>query len=97
MNNLSDLGSALRTARLEAKRSQRDIARAAGLTQATVDRLEHNAIDPRYSTIRRILKELGHELIVVPRSSLSIVSDVLRPSEDRPLIDIDGSDDDDDQ
>ena len=89
MNQLIDLGAALRAARTKAKRSQRSLARAAGTTQATIDRLEHNQIDPRLSTVRRLLHELDYELVAIPRQSLFVVRDVIdQNDDDTPLIDL---------
>ena len=89
MKQLSDLGATLRTARTTAKRSQRSLAESAGTTQATIDRLEHNQIDPRLSTVRRLLNELGYELIAIPHRSVSLVRDLIDQSGDEtPLIDL---------
>ena len=89
MNQLTDLGATLRFARTKARRSQRNLATAADTTQATVDRLEHNQIDPRLSTVRRLLHELGYELVAIPRESLFVVRDLIdQNDDDAPLIDL---------
>jgi len=93
MSQQTDLGSTLRAARMKAKRSQRSLAEGAKTTQATVDRLEHNQIDPRFSTVRRLLHELGYELVVIPHHSLPLVRDIMVPGDDdTPLIDLNDED-----
>jgi transcriptional regulator with XRE-family HTH domain len=90
LNQLSDLGAALRIARTNSKRSQRSLAEAAKTTQATVDRIEHNQIDPRLSTLRRLLGELDYELVAIPRQSLMTVRDLIdQNDDDAPLIELD--------
>ncbi len=44
--------------------SQRDLAEAAGVPQSTVARIERGVIDPRASTLNRLLKACGLELTV---------------------------------
>lgn len=89
---LTDLGNSLRVARLKAKRSQRNLAQAAKMTQDQLSRLEHNQLDPRYSTIRRVLKELGYELVAVPSTTLPLIADLIAPDGDAPLIDLSSED-----
>lgn len=88
MRRLLNFGETLRALRTEGKRSQRDLAGAAHVTQAQIDRIEHNQVDPRYSTVRRLLTELGYELVAVQATQLSLIADVLETrGEEKPLID----------
>ncbi len=57
------LDEVLRRARLEARLSQRELAQKAGVTQATVARIERGQISPRYETVVRLLRACGVELL----------------------------------
>lgn len=56
----------LRRARQSAGLSQRDLARAAGTSGATVAAYESAAKDPRARTLARLLEATGHTLAVAP-------------------------------
>jgi len=47
--------------------TQRDLATAAGVPQATVGRIEAGLVSPRTDTLARLLYASGHELVVEPR------------------------------
>lgn len=79
MNRISDLGCFIRTARLQQDRTQRNLALRAATSQAYIDKLEHNQIDARLSTIVRILGALGYELTALTAEELGIVNDLARP------------------
>lgn len=57
----------LRQSRRRASLSQRELARRAGVPQSTVGRIETGDIDPRASTLNRLLRACGFELESVPR------------------------------
>jgi predicted transcriptional regulator len=86
MKNLDDIAAAIRKARLNAGRSQRSIAQSIGTSQPYIDKLEHNQVDPRYSTVLRILKELDYAVIAIPRVITPLVRDLLYQGDDEPLI-----------
>ena|SRR5579884_2307514 len=57
---------ALRWARLTANLSQRALAEGAGVPQSTIARIEAGSIDPRVSTLSRLLHACGFDLEVEP-------------------------------
>jgi predicted transcriptional regulator len=57
----------LKKARRESGLSQRALAKAAGVPQSTVGRIESGAIDPRAGTLQRLLEACGWDLILEPR------------------------------
>ena len=60
-------GTILRQARRRADLTQRDLAERAGLPQSTIGRIEAGSIDPRASTLRRLLRACGSDLETAPR------------------------------
>lgn len=60
------IGSALRDARRAAGLQQEELARRAGVSRMTVQRLEAGTIDPRVSTVLVLARALGLELLLVP-------------------------------
>ena len=59
--------SILRYVRRKANFSQRELARRAGTTQATISRVEEGLISPRFDTLERLLDACGFELQAIPR------------------------------
>lgn len=57
----------LARARRAAGMSQRALAARAGVPQSTVGRIEAGLMDPRVSTLERLLRECNAELVVTPR------------------------------
>jgi transcriptional regulator with XRE-family HTH domain len=57
---------ALREARKRLGLKQEEIARRAGLSRMTVQRIETAAIDPRLSTVVVLARALGMEVMLVP-------------------------------
>lgn len=57
-------GPMLRAARRRARMTQRELATAAGVPQATVGRIEAGTVSPRAETLGRLLRATGHELFV---------------------------------
>lgn len=60
------IGEALRAARQASGLGQEEVARRAGVSRMTVQRLETGAIDPRESTLTLVARTLGLELVLVP-------------------------------
>lgn len=54
----------LRTARRRAGLTQRELASATGLPQATIGRIEAGRVSPRADTLARLLQATGHELSI---------------------------------
>ena len=59
-------GRMLRSARRRARLSQRQLAAAAGVPQATVGRIEAGIVSPRIDTLTALLSAAGAELEVTP-------------------------------
>lgn len=60
------IGAALREARRAAGLQQEELARRAGVSRMTVQRLEAGTIDPRVSTVGVLARALGLDLLLVP-------------------------------
>ena len=59
------LGDYIRELRFHADLSQRQLATAAGVTPAMVARIESdNVIDPKLSTVSRLVAAMGHRLLI---------------------------------
>lgn len=71
-------GAAFAKARRAAGLSQAELAERAGVSRMTVQKLEAGTIDPRASTLDVLARELGLELVFVPRSLSDAVDDFLR-------------------
>ncbi|MGH2784550.1 MAG: helix-turn-helix domain-containing protein [Actinomycetota bacterium] len=56
----------LRAARRRAGLSQRTLSQRTGVPQSTIGRIETGAIDPRASTLDRLLRACGSELDSLP-------------------------------
>lgn len=61
-----DAAAELRTARRRAGQTQRELARAAGTSQATIAAYESGAKTPGVDTLSRLLAAAGCRLTVVP-------------------------------
>jgi predicted transcriptional regulator len=61
------LAEGVRTARRLAGLSQRELARRAGVPQSTVARIELETIEPRSSTVEKVLSAAGYEIKIEPR------------------------------
>jgi predicted transcriptional regulator len=62
----------LRIARKKAGLSQRELAARAGVPQSTIARIETGEIDPRNSTLDRVLSECGYSLELEQRLGIGI-------------------------
>jgi transcriptional regulator with XRE-family HTH domain len=71
-------GRMLREARRRAGMSQRELAQAAGVPQATVARVESGAVSPRADTYERLLRAAGSELAVAPRLGSGVDRTLIR-------------------
>jgi transcriptional regulator with XRE-family HTH domain len=65
-------GAVLREARRRADLTQRDLAERASLPQSTIGRIETGSIDPRASTLRRLLRACGSDLEPAPRLGVGV-------------------------
>ena len=65
-------------ARRKAGLSQRALAERAGITQATIARIEKGEIDPRSDTVVRLLRACGFELEVMPLSGVGVDRTAIR-------------------
>lgn len=59
------IAAELLEARNQAHMSQRDLAKASGVQQAEISKIERGEITPGVSTVDRLLKPLGRRLAVV--------------------------------
>jgi transcriptional regulator with XRE-family HTH domain len=83
--------SLLQYARRKANLSQRDLGSRAGVTQATISRIEERKISPRFDTLERLLDACGFQLQVVSHRGegvdRSAIRELLRASpEDRARL-----------
>src|SRR5450759_200819 len=58
--------------------SQRALAERAGVTQATIARIEKGEIDPRSNTVLRLLRACGFDLEAVPLSGVGVDRSAIR-------------------
>jgi len=65
-------------ARRKAGLSQRALAARAGVTQATIARIERREIDPRSETVLKLLRACGFELEAVPLSGVGVDRTAIR-------------------
>lgn len=63
---MTTAGRLLRHARRRAALTQRELAAAADVPQATVGRIEAGAVQPRVDTLASLLRATGHELEIGP-------------------------------
>jgi transcriptional regulator with XRE-family HTH domain len=70
--------AALRYARRKANLSQRELGRRAGVTQATISRIEEGRISPRFDTLERLLGACGFELQVIPSRGQGVDRSAIR-------------------
>ncbi len=67
-----DAASLVRYARGKANLSQRELGRRAGVTQASIARIESGATSPRFETLDRLLSTCGFELEPVAKRGVGI-------------------------
>ena len=73
-----ELRKAITDARRERGWSQRDLTSRARLTQRHISGIESGKIVPRYDTILELVRNLDHDLVMVPRSLVPIVRAMVR-------------------
>lgn len=59
--------SIIRTARRSRRISQRELARRSRVAQPTIARIEAGIVDPRLSTVERLLEACGYVIEALPR------------------------------
>lgn len=64
MWGVSTAAAIIRTARLRAGLSGRELARRAGTSHATLSRYEHGTVQPSFATVERIVRACALELRV---------------------------------
>ena len=67
-----DASSLVRYVRGKANLSQRELGRRAGVTQASIARIESGETSPRFETLDRLLSTCGFELEAIPKRGLGI-------------------------
>ncbi len=78
MTTLSDVAKILKIARREARLSQDEIAQRAGVSRATVVRMENlTKGDMSVSALVRLLEAAGDDLKLVKRGHVRTVEDIL--------------------
>ncbi len=74
---LRNLGAARRAQRL----SQRDLAGKVGLPQVHISAIETGKVAPRFNTLLDLVRVLGFDLMLVPRSLVPVVQSLVRDSQ----------------
>jgi len=69
---MSMAGRVLRYARSRAKLTQRELAARTGIPQETIARIERGRVDPRLTTLDRLLEGCGFGLELEPRLGIGI-------------------------
>lgn len=72
------VGLMVRAARRRSGLTQRGLAEAAGVPQATVGRIEAGSVSPRAETLIRLLGAVGHELSIERRIGEGIDRTLIR-------------------
>ncbi len=84
---MSMAGRMVRNARRSADLTQRQLSVKAGIPQATIARIERGRVDPRVTTLDRLLEASGYGLESMPRLGIGLdrtqIHDLLKltPSE----------------
>jgi len=86
---MSMAGRMVRDARHRAGLTQRQLAAKAGTPQETIARIERGRVDPRVTTLDRLLEACGYGLESMPRLGIGIdrtqIQERIRVSMDRRL------------
>jgi HTH-type transcriptional regulator/antitoxin HipB len=72
------LTQALKTARQDAKLSQRALSQKVKIPQAQISKIENSTVDLKVSTLINLARALDLEVMLVPRSDVSAVSAVIK-------------------
>lgn len=91
----ADIGELLKTARTEARLTQRELARKARTAQSVVARIELGETSPSVKTLARILRAAGYDLSAelrripkLDRSELDDVPRILRLTPEERLLEV---------
>jgi transcriptional regulator with XRE-family HTH domain len=76
-----DLRHALVRARHANHWSQRELATKVGLPQVHISAIETGKVAPRFNTVLDLVRILGFDLLLVPRSLVPAVQSLIRDSE----------------
>ena len=74
----ADMRHELKEARRKRGWSQAELGRRAGLPQMHISCIESGKIVPRYDTLLDLVRVLGHDLLMVPRSVVPAVQALIR-------------------
>lgn len=78
MSDLADVADMLKTARTDARLSQEELARRAGVARSTVARMETLArSDMSVSVLLRLLESAGYDLKLVKTGHQRTIEDIL--------------------
>jgi len=75
----------IRSLRKKAGLTQKEVARRAGVSQSLIARIEAGTVDPRLSTLRKILAVLEEALEKLPKARDVMKSPVITVNEDDPV------------
>lgn len=67
-------------ARRASRLSQRDLATKVGLPQVHISAIETGKVTPRFDTLVDLVRVLGFDLMLVPRSLVPVVQSLIRDS-----------------
>ncbi len=91
-----DMREALVKARQAREWSQTELGQRMGLPQAHISGIETGRIVPRFDTLLELVRVLGHDLLLTPRSLVpavqALIRDEGRETEERPLYAFDEDD-----
>lgn len=73
-----DARTVLLEARVEARISQRELARRSGVPQAAISRIERGLVSPRTDTLDRLLRSCSRDLEVVERPGTGLDRTLIR-------------------
>jgi transcriptional regulator with XRE-family HTH domain len=73
-----DIGKAVRQARRRVGLSQRELAERTDVPQSTIARVESGLVDPRTSTVVKLLAACGEELEAQPRLGEGVDTSTMR-------------------
>lgn len=65
-------GRLLRSARIRAGFSQRELSSRSGITQTSISQIESGKTSPRFATLDQLIATCGFELELVPRIGIGI-------------------------
>jgi predicted transcriptional regulator len=73
-----DIARTIRSSRRRAGMTQRELAAAASVPQATVGRIEAGSVSPRADTVARLLHAAGYEVAVEPLLGIGVDRSLIR-------------------